>query len=71
MKRVGMIGLIACLLGAHPAQGKSEASAWQETLDRVALAVVVLRVTTPRAFDDQVRGTSIATGFVVDEELGL
>jgi S1-C subfamily serine protease len=66
-----MFGLILVLLGSQPAQCTNEAAAWQETLDRVAAAVVVLRVTTPRAFDDQVRGTSTATGFVVDEELGL
>lgn len=56
---------------ALPAHAVTEARAWQETLDRVASAVVVLRVSTPRAFDDQVPGTSTATGFVVDEELGL
>jgi S1-C subfamily serine protease len=44
---------------------------WQETLDRVAPAVVVLRVSSPRAFDDVTPGTGTATGFVVDAEQGL
>lgn len=47
------------------------ARAWQETIDRVAPSIVVLRVNTPRAFDDVTPGTSIATGFVVDAERGL
>ena len=70
---VGATVLVALVgfLGSAPAHAQAEARAWKETLDRVAQAVVVLRVSTPRAFDDQVPGTSTATGFVVDEELGL
>jgi len=56
---------------AGPVHAVTEARAWKETLDRVASAVVVLRVSTPRAFDDLTPGTGVATGFVVDEELGL
>ncbi len=56
---------------ALPVHSVTEARAWQETLDRVASAVVVLRVSTPRAFDDLTPGTGVATGFVVDEEQGL
>ena len=56
---------------ALPVYSVTEARAWQETLDRVASAVVVLRVSTPRAFDDLTPGTGVATGFVVDEEQGL
>jgi len=56
---------------AAPAEAVTEARAWRETLDRVASAVVVLRVSMPRSFDDVTAGTSTATGFVVDEELGL
>jgi S1-C subfamily serine protease len=56
---------------AFPVHSVTEARAWQETLDRVASAVVVLRVSTPRAFDDLTPGTGVATGFVVDEEQGL
>ncbi len=58
----------AVVASAIPA---SEASAWRATLDRVAAAVVVLRVSTPRAFDDNTAGTSTATGFVIDDEQGL
>jgi S1-C subfamily serine protease len=56
---------------ALPGQSVTEARAWQETIDRVAPAVVVLRVSTPRAFDELTPGNATATGFVVDEKLGL
>lgn len=61
-------GLIAAPRLAFAA---SEAETWERTLDRVANAVVVLRVSSPRAFDDGTAGTSTATGFVVDAEQGL
>ncbi|MFK7897976.1 MAG: trypsin-like peptidase domain-containing protein [Myxococcota bacterium] len=64
------LGLSAGLLPAE-AVAQNEARAWQSTLDRVASAVVVMRVSTPRAFDDLTPGTSTATGFVVDAERGL
>jgi S1-C subfamily serine protease len=76
-RRVGgaaWFGLIFSLFAfgwAGPVHAVTEARAWKETLDRVASAVVVLRVSTPRAFDDLTPGTGVATGFVVDEELGL
>lgn len=63
--------MLLVFLGSNPGYCATEARAWRETLDRVASAVVVLRVSSPRAFDDQVPGTSVATGFVVDEKLGL
>ena len=44
---------------------------WQATIDRVAPAVVVLKVSAPRAFDGDQAGHSTATGFVVDAERGL
>ena len=46
-------------------------NAWQETLDRVAPSVVVMRVNAPRSFDDVIAGYQTATGFVVDAEKGL
>lgn len=52
-------------------QAVTEARAWEATLDRVANAVVVLRVSSPRSFDDVTAGTATATGFVVDAEAGL
>ncbi len=68
----GLIGW-TLLLGsaASPSQAESEARAWEATLDRIARAVVVLRVSSPRAFDDTTPGTSTATGFVIDAEQGL
>jgi len=44
---------------------------WPATIDRVAPAVVVLRVNSTRAFDGDQAGYSTATGFVVDAERGL
>ena len=44
---------------------------WQETLDRVAPSVMVMRVSAPRSFDDVVAGYQTATGFIVDAEKGL
>ena len=61
--------LIAALL-ASAALGQT-GNGWQDTIDRVAPAVVVLRVSAPRAFDATGTGYSTATGFVVDAEQGL
>ena len=63
--------LLVLLGGSSPAGAVTEARAWRETIDRVATAVVVLRVSSPRAFDDSTAGTSTATGFVIDEKQGL
>lgn len=70
---VAVVPLIASILAASVAAAAplSEARAWQATLDRVASAVVVLRISSPRSFDDATAGTSTATGFVVDAEQGL
>ena len=57
--------LMAAVTAAAPQNG------WQETLDRVVPAVVVMRVNAPRSFDDVVAGYQTATGFVVDAERGL
>ena len=51
--------------------GADSASQWQETIDRVAPAIVVLKVSAPRAFDGGQAGDAVATGFVVDAERGL
>ena len=44
---------------------------WEETLERVAKGVVVVRVNSVMAFDMNERGFSLATGFVVDKALGI
>lgn len=68
-----LLGSIALGWTSSPPAGAEAArsGSWQQTLDRVAPAVVVLRVSSPRAFDDGTPGTSTATGFVVDESRGL
>lgn len=68
---MGIVFALSLALNPVPARAETEASAWKSTLDRVASAVVVLRVSTPRAFDDLTPGTSTATGFVVDAQRGL
>ena len=64
-----LTSLIATVV-AGVSMGQS-ANGWQETTDRVAPAVVVLRVSAPRAFDGTQAGYSMATGFVVDAQRGL
>ena len=59
------VTLLATLGAAQPGNG------WQAVIDRVAPAVVELRVSVPRAFDDSSAGYQTATGFVVDAERGL
>ena len=67
--QTGLAGLFAVLLSL--AAGAEEASRWQETIDRVAPAIVVLKVSATRAFDGSQAGDAVATGFVVDAERGL
>jgi len=67
---VGLVGILAT--GAGPAAAAGDpGDRWRATLDRVVPSVVVLRVSTPRAFDHQSTGYSTATGFVVDAEQGI
>lgn len=61
-------GLLVAPAGA---QQRSHNGGWQQTLERVASAVVVLRVSVPRAFDTQMAAAEMATGFVVDAKRGL
>jgi len=68
-----MVWLLAALVvaGTSPAIEAGEARRWQITLDRVVRAVVVLRVASPRSFDNGTAGTVTATGFVIDAKRGL
>ncbi len=63
--------LLVSTWGAAASAASDEAERWRETLDRVARSVVVLRVVSPRSFDDVKPGTGVATGFVIDAEQGL
>jgi len=65
-----LFGLIlaAALTGALP---DGDSAAWEAALERVVPAVVVIRVSSTRAFDTQTTSTGTATGFVVDAERGL
>ena len=44
---------------------------WRKALSLVVPAVVVLRITTPRAFDTESASAGYATGFVVDKARGI
>ena len=61
---------VASLLAPTPS-ARAASPQWQQTLDLVAPAVVVLRVSVPRAFDTEVPAIELATGFVVDARNGL
>ncbi len=71
LPRLSAMFLLPFLVGPCSAEAVTEAGAWQATLDRVTKAVVVLRVSSPRSFDDSTAGYATATGFVVDAERGL
>jgi S1-C subfamily serine protease len=60
--------LLLCLITVSAAAQESN---WNETLDRIASAVVSIRIDSPRAFDTERNLSSQATGFVVDAERGL
>ena len=65
-------GLAVALAAPRPAPAPPAAPpSWSTTLDRITPAVVAIRVSSPRAFDGSAASTSVATGFVVDAELGL
>ncbi|KAJ6738553.1 BINDING PROTEIN putative-RELATED [Salix koriyanagi] len=57
-------------LGPLP-EKEAFADDWAETVNKVAPAVVVLQITTCRAFDTELPSSSSATGFVVDKQRGI
>ena len=61
------------LLVAFPAVADDSVhqDAWQAAIEDVVPAVVVMRVRVPRSFDTQAAAYEMATGFVVDAELGI
>src|SRR5688572_21130311 len=69
-----MRGVLACaalaLLVARPLAAQ-ESHAWDQTLSRIAPAVVTIEIDQTRAFDTEWNQSSQATGFVVDAERGL
>ncbi len=71
MARVSVAIAAAVALLATSSVGRESRDDWRPTLDRVARAVVVLRVSVPRAFDTQTPAFETATGFVVDAKRGL
>ncbi|XVF71458.1 hypothetical protein PTKIN_Ptkin12aG0039200 [Pterospermum kingtungense] len=52
-------------------ENAATAEDWQKALNKVVPAVVVLRITSCRAFDTDSAGASSATGFVVDKRRGI
>ncbi len=65
------MSVLPTILMAAALAAPTPINGWQETLDRVAPAVVVLRVNATRAFDGESTGDQVATGFVVDAERGI
>jgi len=65
--------LITLCLAFHCAVAAADSGEanWSRTISRVADSVVSLQLSQLRAFDDTAQGTSTATGFVVDAELGI
>ena len=61
-----VVALALLAMGCPAREDARSADAWQATLDRVSRAVVVLRVSVPRAFDTESAAFERATGFVVD-----
>src|SRR5687767_816375 len=63
------------LLAAWPSVAQDislrETHAWDQTLSRIAPAVVTIEIDQTRAFDTEWNQSSQATGFVVDAERGL
>src|SRR5690606_17133962 len=67
--------------GALPAEGLEQQQAlrpprredptWSATLERIAQAVVAIKIDATRAFDTECNTSSQATGFVIDAERGL
>lgn len=57
------------MLAAKPAE--PSVATWEAVLDRSIPAVVAIRTSSPRSFDTDASGNSVATGFVVDAERGI
>src|SRR4026209_681982 len=74
-----MRGVLACaalaLLATWPSVAQDislrEPHAWDQTLSRIAPAVVTIEIDQTRAFDTEGNQSIQATGFVVDAERGL
>ena len=68
--KVAACGVALASLTAWAIKVRREAD-WERTLERVSRGVVVVRVSSVMAFDMNDSGCSVATGFVVDGQLGI
>ena len=66
----GAVAASVAALTAYVVRKRASAS-WEEAIDRVSHGVVVVRVSSVKAFDMNDAGFSYATGFVVDRTLGI
>ncbi len=62
---------LSILLLSPPPVGAQDEVSWEQVVDRVANAVLAIRVDGTRDFDTQVSSSSQATGFVIDAERGI
>ena len=65
------VGAAVAALTAWLIKRRQDQSSWESVIDKISHGVVVVRVSSVKAFDMNDAGFSYATGFVVDAELGL
>ena len=72
-KALPLVGGAAAVaaLAVWAARKRSAGDDWEAAIDRVSHGVVVVRVSSVKAFDMNDAGFSYATGFVVDRTLGI
>ena len=68
---VRALRIVAAAAALLPAASGADSPAWEQTLARIAPAVVTIEIDQARAFDTEWNQSSQATGFVVDAERGL
>ncbi len=71
MHRARSLLLLLVLVTVAPPPSAAADGDWADVLAQAIPSIVTIRMDRVRAFDTDKRGTSVATGFVVDAERGL